>query len=130
MFEDAIYFQSERNKENLGSNLLIGLIWTDVFQKYFCRLFCQFPPPPKLHENERNWTERGRRVSGAPLDPSMNTEVTYYHVHPEKLRFRLRIPPQIEKKNTVDMLTDSILRKCKYLHFIYRFFILFISKRV
>ena len=99
MFEDdAIYFQSERNKDNLGSNLLIGMIWTDVLQKYFCRLFCQFPPPPQLHENERNWTERRRCVSGAPLDPSMNTEVTYYHVHPEKLRLRLRIPPQIEKR--------------------------------
>ena len=51
-------------------------------------------------------------------------------VHPEKLRLRLRIPPQIEKKNTVNTLTDGILGKCKYLHSIYRFFILFISKRV
>ena len=32
-------------------------------------------------------------------------------VHPEKLRLRLRILPQIEKKNTVDTLTDGILRK-------------------
>ena len=32
-------------------------------------------------------------------------------VHPEKLRLRLRILPQIEKKNTVDTLTDGILQK-------------------
>ena len=51
-------------------------------------------------------------------------------VHPEKLRLRLRIPPQIEKNNTVNTLTDSILRKCKYLPSIYRLCILFISKRV
>ena len=56
--------------------------------------------------------------------------VNIIEVHPEKLRLRLRILPQIEKKNTVDMLTDGILRKCKYLHSINRFLILFISKRV
>ena len=40
--------------------------------------------------------------------------VNIIDVHPEKLRLRLRILPQIEKKNTVDMLTDGILGKCKY----------------
>ena len=59
-----------------------------------------------------------------------NNHKTVKIVHPEKLRLRLRIPPQVEKKNTVDTLTDGILGKCKYLYSIYRFFILFISKRV
>ena len=47
-------------------------------------------------------------------DTEMETELLRRHkisVHPEKLRLRLRIPPQIEKKNTVDMLTDGILQK-------------------
>ena len=59
------------------------------------------------------WIQHGHWVRGRNI------------VHPEKLRLRLRIPPQIEKKITVDTLTNGILGKCKYLHSIYRFFILF-----
>ena len=33
------------------------------------------------------------------------------NVHPEKLRLRLRVLPQIEIKDTIDTLTDRILRK-------------------
>ena len=33
---------------------------------YYQAMFCR-----KLHENERNWTKRGRRVPNGSLDPPM-----------------------------------------------------------
>ena len=43
---------------------------------YFA-IFCR-----KLHENERIWTPRGARVSGAPLDPPMEVPWLKYSLLP------------------------------------------------
>lgn len=69
------------------------------------------------------------------LTPNWQMEI--YNLHTLVCFCRRILPPSslgiwstYTTSLVVDMLTNGILRKCKYLHSIYRFFILFISKTV